>query len=83
MHRPIVYTDLLSTQTYCVHIVGKYVWEKRLVHIIGLKNWHWFLRLQVMWFFGGKNDEACAYIGHLLRKNYYIAQYIYPSVSSG
>ena len=38
MHRPIVYTDLLSTQTYCLHIVGKYVWEKRLVHIIGLKT---------------------------------------------
>ena len=38
MHRPIVYTDLLSTQTYCLQIVGKYVWEKRLVHIIGLKT---------------------------------------------
>ena len=27
-----------NTQTYCLHMAGKCVWEKRLVRIIGLTN---------------------------------------------
>ena len=27
-----------NTQTYCLHMAGKYVWDKRLVCIIGVTN---------------------------------------------
>ena len=32
----IIYKN--NIQTYCLHMAGKYAWEKRLVRIIGLKN---------------------------------------------